>query len=56
LKLLPRLDAIVANSLAGNPAALSEWNITRAVAKRRQKREAVPVVSIPPRQQTAAQT
>lgn len=56
LKLLPRLDAIVANALAGNPAALAEWNITRAVAKRRQKREAVPAVSTPPNEQPAAQT
>lgn len=56
LKLLPRLDAIVSNTLAGNPAALAEWNITRTVAKRRQKRDAAPVVPPPAPQHHAAQT
>jgi hypothetical protein len=56
LKLLPRLDAVVANTLGDNPAALAEWNITRTVQKRRQKREAAPGVPIPDSEQTAAQT
>jgi hypothetical protein len=57
LKLLPRLDAVVANTLAGNPAALAEWDLTRAVPKRRRSREAAPpVVPTPPQEQPVAQT
>jgi hypothetical protein len=34
LTLLQRVDAIVANTLADNPPALAEWNVTRRVAYR----------------------
>lgn len=52
LTLLQRVDAIVANTLADNPPALAEWNVTRRVAYRSKRApEAAPE---PPQAHTAA--
>ena len=52
LTLLQRVDAIVANTLADNPPALAEWNVTRRVTYRSKRApEAAPE---PPQSPTAA--